>query len=95
MTSFLGRGPRERGEEEKEETKERNERGRRKDKSALRTGRQMPSHVFSSRHVPGAEGERVEKFSCRLGGAVAAKNCPTIQDSAGNRCEPRFHASEG
>lgn len=28
-------------------------------------------------------GERVEKFSCRLGGA--AKNCPTIQDSAGNR----------
>lgn len=23
------------------------------------------------------------------------KNCPTIQDSAGNRCAPRFHASEG
>lgn len=55
----------------------------------------MPSHVFSLRHVPGAEGERVEKFSCRPGGAATAKNCPTIQDSAGNRCEPRFHASEG
>jgi len=80
-------------EEEKEEMKERNK--RKKDKNALRIGRQMPSHVFSLRHVPGAEGERVEKFSCRLGGAVAAKNCPTIQDSTGNRCEPRFHASEG
>lgn len=66
-------------------------------KSALRTSRQMPSHVFSLRHVPGAEGERVEKFSCRPGGAEQRrqKNCPTIQDSAGNRCEPRFHASKG
>lgn len=41
-----------------------------------RTGRQMPSHVFSSRHVPGAAKGLRNSVAGRPGGAARQKTAP-------------------